>query len=579
VTQVRLLARTFFGRLFESELMPPGLPQVQLVIWSAVLVATPALTLPGVYIYKYTGLWIQPGTLGPAIANDRLVLITIAMLAAGLVAVATWENALPDRRDVRILGVLPIPQRAFVAARLLALGCLFLLFFATLGFLPSLLFSALAWTYLEPGGLLRMAGAQLAATFAGSAAAFCGVLGLQCFVLVVFGRAVSRRVALATQLLVAVAIVQMIFVLPSIGRSMGDGALQPDWLSSSQAAMLPSVWYLALCDVLMGYGPRNAYPLATRAVAVTSVAILSAVGFYALGYRRMLANALESPAPDAPLRRAQWLMARRRSRGRYTGPRAVKDAVRRFALRTLARSRPHRTLLAIYLGLGFAIVVSSIVPLLLAGADSFRRPSVAVLAAPLVMMFAALVGMRVAFAIPVEVKANWVVRLREPREKGAAIEGALSAMLRAGVAPCVALAGLSTGPWWGWRIAAEHVVVCSIMGWLLAELLLLVFCKIPFTCTYFPGRSQVKTLWPFYLSAFLTCTYTAAGLEIRLLRWPRASAAVIAVLVGAALAARTLRRTWLDGEPGLRFAEDDPDALFEGFHLSEGLAAQLRPDS
>ena len=151
MAQVRLLARTFFVRLFESELMPPGLPQVQLVIWSVVLVATPTLTLPGVYTYRYTGLWIQPGTLGPAIANDRLVLITIAMLAAGLVAIATWENALPDRRDVRILGVLPIPQRAFVAARLLALGCLFLLFFATLGFLPSLLFSALAWSLPRAG--------------------------------------------------------------------------------------------------------------------------------------------------------------------------------------------------------------------------------------------------------------------------------------------------------------------------------------------------------------------------------------------------------------------------------------------
>ena len=406
------------------------------------------------------------------------------------------------------------------------------------------------------------------------------MLGLQCFVLVVFGRAVSRRVALATQVLVAVAIVQMIFVLPALGRSMGDGALQSDWLSSSQAALLPSVWYLALSDVLMGYGPRNAYPLATRAVAVTSVAILSAVGFYALGYRRMLADALESPTPDAtPLRRARSLMAWPRSRGRHTGPRAVKDGVRQFALRTLARSRPHRTLLAIYLGLGSAIVVSSIVPLLLAGAESFRRPSVAVLAAPLVMMFVALVGMRVAFAIPVDVKANWVVRLREPREKGAAVDGALSAMLRAGVAPCVALAGLSTGPWWGWRIAAEHMVVCALMGWLLAELLLLLFCKIPFTCTYFPGRSQVKTLWPFYLSAFLTYTYTAAGLEIGLLRWSRASAAAIAVLVIATFAARILRRKWLDGEPGLRFAEDDPDALFEGFHLSEGLAAQLPPDS
>jgi hypothetical protein len=83
VDQARLLARTFFVRLFESDLMPPGLPQVELVIWSVVLVATPALTLPGVFAQKYTRLWFEPGTLAPAIVTDRLVLVTFAMIAAG----------------------------------------------------------------------------------------------------------------------------------------------------------------------------------------------------------------------------------------------------------------------------------------------------------------------------------------------------------------------------------------------------------------------------------------------------------------------------------------------------------------
>ena len=39
--QTRLLARAFFTRLFESDLMPDGLPQVQLVIWGMLLAATP----------------------------------------------------------------------------------------------------------------------------------------------------------------------------------------------------------------------------------------------------------------------------------------------------------------------------------------------------------------------------------------------------------------------------------------------------------------------------------------------------------------------------------------------------------
>ena len=223
--QVRLLARTFFVRLFESDLMPPGLPQVQLVIWSVVLVATPALTLPGVFIQKYTRLWYEPGTLGPAIATDRLVLLTLAMIAAGLVAIVVWENALPDRRDARILGALPVSTRAFVTGRLLALAQLFSLFFATLGLIPSVFFSGIAAAYDEPGGFVGMSIAQLAAALAGALTTFCGVIALQCIVISSLGRAMAQRAAVVIQMLFAIALVQMIVFLPSLGRSMKDGNL------------------------------------------------------------------------------------------------------------------------------------------------------------------------------------------------------------------------------------------------------------------------------------------------------------------------------------------------------------------
>ena len=41
----RLLSRAFFSRLFESELTPPGFPQVQLVIWSIAMLAAPGFMM------------------------------------------------------------------------------------------------------------------------------------------------------------------------------------------------------------------------------------------------------------------------------------------------------------------------------------------------------------------------------------------------------------------------------------------------------------------------------------------------------------------------------------------------------
>src|SRR5262245_41820103 len=143
--------------------MPAGLPQVQLIIWSVVLIATPTLTLPGVYWQKYTGLYSRPGTgaLSAAINADRMVLITFAMIALGFVALVIWEGVFPDRRDARILGVLPMSTMTFVGARVLAVGALFALFFATLGAIPSVLFAYLTAAYGQSGGFVRGTVAQL----------------------------------------------------------------------------------------------------------------------------------------------------------------------------------------------------------------------------------------------------------------------------------------------------------------------------------------------------------------------------------------------------------------------------------
>ena len=127
--QTRLLARAFFTRLFESDLMPDGLPQVQLVIWGMLLAATPNTAYAIFALLKYNRLqFVMP--LGSEFDVDRLILITLSMISIGVVGLVIWEGVFPDRRDVRVLGVLPIPTRRFVVARLGSL-CRVLVLFAT----------------------------------------------------------------------------------------------------------------------------------------------------------------------------------------------------------------------------------------------------------------------------------------------------------------------------------------------------------------------------------------------------------------------------------------------------------------
>jgi hypothetical protein len=118
-----LLAQTLFRRFFESDLMPPGLPQVQLVIWSIALLAAPGFMLSFQFEKKYARLWrTAPASLTDAILTDELLFVTFGMMALGFVALVIWEGVFPDRRDVRILGVLPLSTRSHVVGRLAALA-------------------------------------------------------------------------------------------------------------------------------------------------------------------------------------------------------------------------------------------------------------------------------------------------------------------------------------------------------------------------------------------------------------------------------------------------------------------------
>ena len=73
--QTRLLARAFFVRLFESDLMPDGLPQVQLVVWGALLAATPTSWKALLATEKYQRLQFSQLL---AQAGFRVVVATVA---------------------------------------------------------------------------------------------------------------------------------------------------------------------------------------------------------------------------------------------------------------------------------------------------------------------------------------------------------------------------------------------------------------------------------------------------------------------------------------------------------------------
>jgi hypothetical protein len=541
--QVDLLTRTFFTRLFESDLMPPGLPQVRLVI-SVVAAITMILTLLPVMLRLHA-------------SRFAAFQYTIAMIALAFVALVIWEGIFPDHRDSRILSPLPIRARTFVVARLAALAAFFGLFAVGSTVLPSFAFTTVG----NPV-------AHFVALVALDAFAFFSIVAVQCVLLNVFGRIVAQRLALVLQVLIVVVLIQ-VPVLPANHRGPGAAAEGPAW-------WLPSFWFVGLYEVLSGSGDATARPLASLA-AVSAVGLpLLTVLLYAGTYRRLLRRAIEGDSPPAnPRSSFESARALVRRIVVFAVPNPVARSVCLFTLKTMARSRRHKMLLAMYLGVAAALILSVVVPrALLRGFAGFATPDAALLSLPLVLMFMALVAVRSLIRIPVEIAASWIFRLREPVARGAAVGGVAWAMALGGVLPVTLLAGASAWLLWGPAVGTRHAAYIAALGLLLTHALLITFNRFPFVCPYVPGSSRIRMLWPLYLTFFSTYSYTMGRIEVRLLRNDAhmlvAIAIVLAIAGALVVARRLLLRHWI----GFAFEVPDSNAMFEGFRLSEQLAAE-----
>lgn len=567
-----LLARTFFGRFFESDLMPPGLPQAQLVIGSLVALAAPGLLLPARFAAKYLQISRDPQLLTQALLVDRLLFITLTMTAMGLVALVIWEGVFPDRRDARILAALPLSTRELIAGRLIALAALAGIFVLGVNAVPALMYGPLIAAY----GAASNAGLGLVAHFIATASAgafvFFSLLTAQGLLLNVAGRRIAERLSVILQAVFLVVLLQMIFFLPRMGAfvrtDLAAVAAHP------YLGAVPSIWFLGLYDVLGGRQGAGSGPFAVLALLATAAAAVLAAGLMILTHGRLMRRALEGREATG---RSGRVIGRvfGRVADIFWHRRSIERAAFAFTLRTLVRSRTHGMLLALYVGVALALVVSGLIPVLLRqGLAGFARPDVPLLSPPFILAFLTLAGMRVVIAIPVEPKANWIVRLLEPGDRGAVSTGVRDAFLVGGALPATAIAGVNALVLWGPWPALVHTVVCAAMAWILSEVLLLTLQKVPFTATYYPGRARLRTRWPLYLIAFTNFCFTTAAFELLMISNPAMLVAFVGASGGAIAVLSAVRQRRAREAPGLTFEEEDPDALFQGFRLSEGLAAQ-----
>ena len=545
----RILYRQFLFRLMDVELLSSSAAGDS----STLLGQFGALLIFGSVGLSWAALAIggeahRTGLPGPVWAAERLM-ISLTMLMVGVFALLSWETTFPDLRDVLVLSPLPVRGRTLFAAKIAASG-------AALGITVAAFncLSGFAWPLaLAPSGCgfvgtLRFVAAFWIVLFAAATFVYCAVLTLQALA-AQLPRAWYLRVSPALQIGAFVVFLGVAFFQPSINQPSALAAPE----NQRALAWLPSYWFMGLLSELSGIfqfqGHPAMAPLAHRAAVSLPIAIVLAASAFLLSHLRTLRKIVEEPDVAPGSRGGLWL------------PRFGKlpeTALAHFAIRTALRSRQHRVVLGFYLGGGLAVAA-----VYLEGARDMRhlswlalvsRANSFMMVATVIMLCALWLGLRTVFALPLDLRANWLFRVTPMPSGVSTLAAARWAMLSLSVLPIVA-ASVALFWSWHWSLLARHLLLLALFGSLLADLSLRNFRKIPFTCSYLPGKSKVHLLFWFGLIPAVFTMHKLVEWEQVAMASPRSFGELVLALAATALAAR-----WISNAAARR---DGPEIQFE----------------
>jgi hypothetical protein len=204
-----------------------------------------------------------------------------------------------------------------------------------------------------------------------------------------------------------------------------------------------------------------------------------------------------------------------------------------FGIRTLLRSRQHRVILSFYLGLAFGLAIFfSNAPVLrqqLSASDPWGQVNAPMLVASVVLIGAAVLGARVVFSLPLDLRANLIFRVTPIGGGSACMSASRRTLYVLAIIP-VWTATAALFLWlWPWRPASGHLAVLGLLAVILAELCLHNFHKIPFTCSYLPGKSYAHMAF-LSLLGLMFLIEKGADVELRALQSPAGFAAMLGLL-------------------------------------------------
>jgi hypothetical protein len=367
---------------------------------------------------------------------------------------------------------------------------------------------------MERTWILRAA-SHVTASMAGSLFAALAVMSIQgVIVLCAPGRYLRPMTVGARTALLCAAVM----LLPLAGRVPGLTARFG--AESPLLYLVPPAWFAALQRISLGAG--GAYDMRLGAFAVAAFAAVAALvaSCYVILYRRFDVIVLRgnmtsgrsdaSPRPflrhfDAALNRLQ----------RTSDPQTA--VIQRFASRTLWRSPLHQVVFLGITACGVGWVTNG---LLGAGFMAWIRDGgvppprlvTATVGIPFVLILAGVTGLRGALLLPQDPRANWIFRMSdEEAYRSGQLDAVERLFMRLVVLPVLAVSLPLQWVVLGGQTVASLAIAC-LCGVLLVEVVIRNWRRIPFTCSYIPGKRHVAETVLLALLIFTFFTIMGRGL-------------------------------------------------------------------
>jgi ABC-type transport system involved in multi-copper enzyme maturation permease subunit len=491
-----------------------------------------------------------------ALLADQLLMLCLPMFTVAMAMALVCHSLFPDETDYRILMALPISRAAIFAAKLIALLAFASIFIISTNVAIGIPFAAISTGPLNPHYWPVRAVAQVTAGLLGTIFAAGSVIALQGLVSIATPRGSLRSISVLMQTALVCALV---LLLPLLVRVPTQGALlrsQPTWLYA-----VPPVWFMGLEETLLGSRDPYFVRLAQLAVVGTVAVALMAAFCYGFVYRRFDRVILRTEKRG---RESFFRKLAMTSSITFFRARPEYEAVRAFTTATLRRSGLHQIVFLAVCAGGFSLAVNK---LLGTTTGPYRWFVEAVLMAPLILMFAAVLGLRSALLLPVTRHAVWVFRLTEADERrGRELAVVEHLLLLYGVVIPIAIAlPLEIGIL-GWHNALIAFPLTVTMGVLMTEVTLLRWHRIPFTCTYIPGKRPVVHTFLLLLVAFSFSTVAGTDWLYMAVTGNTPLPLLVVFLSGLAALFRWLRMQLGKNRP-LEFEDELPESAY-GLHLN-----------